>query len=174
VVDKILEFVLGILDLFRFWAIIMPYERGIVLRLGKFNRELCPGMHWLIPLGVDHLLHDNVVPRTLRLEPQSLVTSDGHSVSVTGVVTLRIAYIQKAILEVESVSHAIVDCCTAVIAERVTSSKREELHTEPFREQLKKECRKEGWAYGLEIQKAALADICPSRTIRLLSSRVGH
>ena len=173
-VDKLLEFFLGVLDLFRFWAVIEQYERGLILRLGRFTQEIGPGFHWILPFGVERVLHDNVVPRTHRLEPQSLMTADGKVITVTGVITARIANIQKALLEVEGVDHALVDCCTAAIAERVTSSLWEELSTEGFRERLMKECRKQGWKYGLEIERAQLADICPSRSIRLLSVKTGH
>lgn len=173
-IDKLIEFLISVLDLFKFWIVVEQYERGVVLRLGEFQREIGPGLHWAIPFGVDKTLHDNVVPRTLRLEPQSLMTNDGFTVTVTGVITARIANIQKALLEVEGVDHALVDCCTAAIAERVTSSNRGELHTEPFREKLMKECRKQGWRYGIEIERAQLADICPSRSIRLLSSKNIH
>lgn len=173
-IDKLIEFFLEILHLFKFWTVIEQYEAAVVLRLGTFQRELIPGFHWVIPLGIDRVLHDNIVPRTHRLEPQSLMTSDGKVITVTGVITARIANIQKALLEVEGVDHALVDCCTAAIAERVTSSTWEELTTEGFREKLMKECRKQGWKYGLEIERAQLADICPSRSIRLLSVRMGH
>lgn len=165
--DKLIDFILDVIDAFRFWQVIAEYQRAVVLRLGKFHSELDPGIHWIIPFGVDNVILDNVVPRTCRLNPQSLMTKDGKLVAVSGVITASIRHIRKAVLEVEGVDHALVDACTAAIAEHVTESTFEELRTEEFREKLTKACRSQAFRYGLEIIRVQLSDLSPCRVVRL-------
>jgi regulator of protease activity HflC (stomatin/prohibitin superfamily) len=172
-IDKLIDLIISIIDLFRFWQVIAAYQRGIVLRLGVFHRELEPGLHWIIPFGIDHVLDDNVVPRTVALGAQSLVTNDGHTVAVSPVVTARIRDIQKALLEVEGVDHALVDSCSAAVAEHVARSTWDELRAEASAKTLLKECRQQAFRYGIEIIRVQLAEITTCRVIRLHSA-TGH
>lgn len=166
-IDKLIDFLIGIIDLFRFWQIVDEYERGIVLRLGRFHREIGPGLHWQIPFGVDRPLVDNVVPRTINLGEQSLTTSDGKGVVISGVVTARIHSIKKSILEVESVDQALMDACGGEISSVVSAATWDELHTGALAEKLTDVCRKRGWRWGIEIIQVQLTDLTLARSIRL-------
>ncbi len=165
--DKLIDFVINIIDLFRFWHIIADYERGVVLRFGRFTKELDPGIHWVIPFGIDHVISDNIVPRTVALGSQSLMTKDGHTVAVSAIVTAKIRHIRKALLEVEGVDHALVDSCTAAVAAHVGASTWEQLRAVESGDVLTKECRRQAFQYGLEIQRVQLSDISLCRVIRL-------
>jgi regulator of protease activity HflC (stomatin/prohibitin superfamily) len=167
VIDKLIDLIVNFMDLFRFWQVINEYERGIVLRLGVFQRELEPGLHWVIPFHIDNVLHDNVVPRTVALGAQSLMTKDGVTVAVSGVVTARIRHIRKALLEVEGVDHALVDSCSAAVAEHVARATWDELRAVASGEALLKECRKQEFQYGIEILRVQLSDITTCRVVRL-------
>jgi regulator of protease activity HflC (stomatin/prohibitin superfamily) len=167
VIDKLIEFLVSILDLFRFWQVLNPYERGVQLRLGTFRRELGPGIHWVLPFRIDRVLHDNVVPRVVALGAQTLVTKDRQTIGVTAVVTASIRHIQKALLEVEGVDHALADACMAGVAAHVAASTWDELRTDECSERLTKACRAQAFRYGVEIHRVQLADLCPSRSIRL-------
>jgi len=166
-IDKLLDLIVNFIDLFRFWQVIKDYERGVVLRLGVFHQELAPGLHWIRPLGIDNVLIDNVVPRTVALGAQSLMTKDGVTVAVSAVVTAQIRYIRKALLEVEGVDHALVDSCSASVAEHVARSTWDELRATAGAETLLKECRKQAFQYGIEVSRVQLSDITTCRVIRL-------
>lgn len=166
-VDTFIELLLASLDLLRFWTVLHPYERGVKLRLGKFLHEVGPGIHWHWPMRVDIILSDNVVTRTVDLGGQSLYTKDGYGVTVKGVVTTSIKYIDKALLSVEGVDHALVDSCMATITRHVAGASWDELRTEDFADRLSTACRKRGWRYGLEIERVELTDLTRSRSIRL-------
>ena len=44
------------------WVTIGPEERGVVLRFGKRNREITPGLHFMLPFGFDTtVLEDDYV-----------------------------------------------------------------------------------------------------------------
>jgi hypothetical protein len=168
--DRLIDLLHATIKNFQFWVVILAYEKGVLLRLGKFHRELGPGLHWVRPFHIDHVLVDNVVTRTLHLGAQSLTTKDGKSIVVSAIVTLSIVDVKKALLEVESVEHAMQDACYAPIARHVDDCTWEMLHKEDAFEGLTKLCRRQAKRYGLEIERVQLADLAICRTYRTVNS----
>lgn len=125
------------------------------------------GLHWILPFGLDDVIVDNVVPRTVSLSAQSLTTSDGKQIVVSAVVTASIRHIRKALLEVEGVDHALMDSCYAAIAQSVAGAEWAALATNKFNEDLTKSCRAQAWRYGIEIERVQLSDLSMCRAIRL-------
>lgn len=173
-IDRLIDFLVGTLELFQFWVVVYEYERAVLLRLGRFVRVLEPGLHWCYPFHIDVAQHDNVVTRTHILNPQALTTRDGRTVSVTAVVTSNIRDIRKALLNVEGVSHALNDSCSAAVGAHVARCDWAELRTEPAAEDLTKECRKQAWRYGIEIERVQLTDLALCRVIRLHTASADH
>lgn len=166
--DKLFDFILSGVKLFQFWTVIHEFERGVLLHFGRYTgRELGPGLHWVWPFGVDHVLYDNVVTRTHILNPQALTTLDGRTISVTAVVTSNIRDIKKSMLEVEGVNHALNDACCAAVGAHVAACLWESLRTEPMADNLTKACRKAAWRYGIEIERVQLSDLALCKVIRL-------
>lgn len=165
--DRLLDLLLGAIDWFVPFKVLDPFQEGVVLRLGLCHRELGPGFHWVWPLGVEMVLVDNVVPRTVNLGAQSLTTRDAVAVVVGGVVTASISNIRKALLEVEGVDDALRDSCYGVIGQLVNSHTWDELHADDFAGKLTDACRKQASDYGIRIKRVQLSDLARMRAIRL-------
>lgn len=166
-IDKLIDFLISILDLFRFWDVIDDFSEGVVLRCGVFHRELKPGLHFIIPFCIEKVICDNVVPRTVKLGTQSLTTKDGRSVIVSGVVTARINNIRKALLEVEGMDDALKDSCGGEISRVIAESTWDQLHTGELSESLTQSCRKRGWRWGIEIMQVQMTDMTLAKSLRL-------
>lgn len=169
-IDRLMDFLTGCVKIFQFWALVYAYEEGVRMRLGKFKDVLGPGLHWCIPFHIDHVLVNNSVSRTVHLGAQSLTTKDGKSIVVTAVITLRIIDVKKALLEVESIDHAMMDACYAGITSHVSVSTWEQLHSEDAFENLTKLCRRQARRYGLEVERVQLSDLQICRTYRMVNS----
>jgi regulator of protease activity HflC (stomatin/prohibitin superfamily) len=167
VLDKLIDTFIHVWDSVKFWEIVLHYERGIRLRCGKFKALLDPGWHWKIPV-IDQIISDNVVTRTNNLSPQALQTSDGKSVQVSGILRFNIRDIQKAMLEVEGIDHAIRDIGYLVIAEAVQTNLYDTVRSADFGEPLTKSARKIGWRYGIEVEQLGLSDVSPAKTLVLV------
>ena len=165
--DRLIDALIQWASWFIPFVVLDAFQRGVVLRFGILHRELDPGFHWIIPCGVEHVLDDNVVPRTVNLQSQSLTTSDGVSVVVGGVVTASISSIRKAILEVEAVDDALRDSCLGVISQQVRASTWAQLQAVDFTTELTEACRKQASDYGIRIKRVQLSDIARVRAIRL-------
>jgi regulator of protease activity HflC (stomatin/prohibitin superfamily) len=168
--DRLIDFLLSCLGLFKFWIVLAPYEQGVLVRLGKFIRVLDPGMHWVIPLNIDHVYYEHVVPRTHELRPESVTSADGKSVSFTAVITFQVRRVEKALLEVEDVGHAVVDACCGEIGRVLRSATWSEMMDESMLEKLTSACRKKAFKWGIEVIQVQLAGIAIARNIRLIQN----
>lgn len=166
--DRLFDALVQCAEWFKVFAVVDAFERGVVLRWGRFHREVGPGPVLCIPFGVDHVLVDNVVTRTVDLKPQSLTTKDGKTLTVRAVVTASIRDVRKALLEVENMDHALIDSCTAAVADFVEGKTWDELRSGGRTDELTKACRPNCLRrYGVEIERVQLGDFALCRVIRL-------
>lgn len=85
--------------------IINQYERGVVLRLGKYSRTLSPGFRVIIPY-IDKMIKVDVRTTPMDIPKQEVITRDNVSVNVDAVVYARVIDAQKAVLETTSYKYA--------------------------------------------------------------------
>lgn len=81
-------------QLFVWWVVVEPWERALRVRLGSKTIELQPGFHWKIPY-VDAIYRQSVRLRCSKLEVQTLTTSDGKTVTLSGNVSYCIEDVSK-------------------------------------------------------------------------------
>ncbi len=80
---------------------VAEWERGVLLRLGKFNRTLQPGISWVIP-GIDEV--SDIVDMRIRstsFSAEKALTSDTVPVNVDAVLFWVVTDAEKAVTEVE-------------------------------------------------------------------------
>ncbi|MDR3308202.1 MAG: SPFH/Band 7/PHB domain protein [Coriobacteriales bacterium] len=65
--------------------IIRPYEKGVVERLGKYQRTWDPGLHLLIPF-LDRVTKVDMRENVVDVPPQEVITKDNVAVTVDAVV----------------------------------------------------------------------------------------
>lgn len=164
--ERIFDFIAGMWEGLLPFTVIHQFEEGVVLRLGKFNRTLKPGLHLVWPV-IEFVMTDAVVVRTEMLGHQSLVTSDGKQVIVNTVVTSKIFDIEAALLRVEGVDDALTDACSGTVAAMVQQATWDELIDHEFNEALTEECGEKAAMFGILITNVQLCDLTTSKTIRL-------
>jgi regulator of protease activity HflC (stomatin/prohibitin superfamily) len=171
VFERIFEFLTQFAELFKFWEVIHPYEGGLVLRLGIYNRDLKPGYNWIIPFGFEHTITEYTVKRTSRVHSMSTDTKDGVTIGFEAVVTWKIHDLKKSLLEVSGLKDAIADCCMGVIGTALSEWTYEEIRHGKLVEELSTACRKQGWSWGIEVIRVQLAGVARARNLRLLQDQ---
>lgn len=166
--ERLIDLLVQFIELFRFWHVIDPYQEGLVLRLGKFNRRLKPGLNWLIPMAIERSMDMHVIPAIHSLGDESVSTKDGKSVGFHATVTYRIKDVEKALLEVYDCNHAVLDACAGEIGRVLRESTWEEIQQPDILDKMTAACRKRGFRYGIEIMSVQLAGAALCRTIRLM------
>src|SRR5881628_3347644 len=85
--------------------VISQYEKGLVLRLGRYRSTVGPGLTFLMPV-VEGLLKVDMRERVINVEPQKVITKDNVSVVVDAVIYYRISDPVKATFEAQNFAYA--------------------------------------------------------------------
>ncbi len=87
--------------------LVQEWERGIVLRLGRYHREIVPGISWLIP-GLDRTIaHVDMRIRSSTFSAERTLTKDTVPVNVDAVLFWIVTDAKKAVLEVEGFANTV-------------------------------------------------------------------
>lgn len=165
--DRLFDFLLQFLSLFRFWAVIDTFDQAVLLRFGRVKRVLEPGFHWVCPLALDEVLRDCVEPRSVRLPEQSLTTQDGVSVVLTAVVDWQIEDIRPALTRVENLDASVESAVAGVIGDIVAYTDWEVMQGDEFFEQLAVATRTRTKPWGVWVIRVQFADLTVARSMRL-------
>jgi regulator of protease activity HflC (stomatin/prohibitin superfamily) len=95
----ILAFILLII-LARSARIVHQYEKGLVLRLGKYHATVTSGLTFLAPL-IDELMKVDMREQVINVEPQKVITRDNVTVTVDAVIYYRVVDPMRAKFEVQ-------------------------------------------------------------------------
>ncbi|MBM3246710.1 MAG: SPFH/Band 7/PHB domain protein, partial [Candidatus Omnitrophica bacterium] len=85
-------YLLGIVAIVVFFMgirIVRPTHRGLVERLGKYNRFAMPGFNWVIPI-MEFLYQVNVTEQMVDAEPQEIITNDNLNARVDAQVYFKV------------------------------------------------------------------------------------
>lgn len=168
--EKLWEILKEFMSICRPCVVLMPYERGVLTRLGIIKYEMEPGFHWCWPFHIDVVHFLNVVAHVEHITNLATITKDGKQVSCEAIVTYRISDIRKALFEVEHLRDAILDTCAGVIGTTLCGQTWEDLWGGAGAEAVTAACRKRGWKYGIEVQSVQLTGLAQARTVRLTGS----
>jgi regulator of protease activity HflC (stomatin/prohibitin superfamily) len=102
------------------WAIIAPWEQGLRVRNGKRLTFLGPGIHLKLPI-IDTIYVQSVRMRISGLPRQTVTTSDGQTVTVTGSVGYAIGSIQRLYDTLHHPEDAVQNLAKGLISSYVSS-----------------------------------------------------
>ena len=97
--------VLGLVTLAKTARIVAQYERGLVMRLGKYSGGVSPGLHFLVPF-IEDMIRVDMRERVINVEPQKVITKDNVSVTVDAVVYYKVVDPVKAEFEIQDFGYA--------------------------------------------------------------------
>ena len=166
--DKLIDLLVQWWEMLNPFFIIRDYQEGVLLRFGKYKKNLLPGVHLKIPF-VDEVMEQHTVVTTLSLPSQSLYTSDKVNLVAKGVIKYKISDIKTFLLEVFDAKDALSDMTQSIIKEIVMDKSLNECINSELDAILTKKVRVEARRWGVEIQKVTLTDLAPIRSFRLIN-----
>ena len=92
---------IALVSLARSARVVKQYEKGLVLRLGRYRHTVDSGLTFLVPM-VEGLISVDMRERVIMVEPQKVITKDNVSVTVDAVIYYRISDPVKATFEVQN------------------------------------------------------------------------
>lgn len=81
--------------------IVSQYEKGLILRLGKYHATADSGLTFLTPL-VDEIIKVDMREQVINVEPQKVITRDNVTVIVDAVIYYRVVDPMRAKFEVQN------------------------------------------------------------------------
>lgn len=139
---------------------------------GSKAKELAPGLHMWWPI-VSEVEEIPVARQTVNLPTQVLVTKNGKTMAIGGVVVYSIKSAIDAIVRNYDHDETLRDVAMTAITEVVVNHTFDELMSAlrggSLERELTKKARRRLKAFGFEVDRCALTDITPCRAIRLLS-----
>src|SRR5258705_12978376 len=85
--------------------IVKQYEKGLVMRLGKYRATVGSGLTFLTPL-IEDLITVDMREKVINVDPQKVITKDNVSVTVDAVVYYKVIDPVKAEFEIQNFAYA--------------------------------------------------------------------
>ncbi|NHI03805.1 hypothetical protein DYY67_0875 [Candidatus Nitrosotalea sp. TS] len=106
-----------------FLMIIKQYERAVILRLGKYNRQVGPGVQTRLPFA-DNILVVDVREKVSEFKAERMLTKDNVPVTIDAILRYRIIEqrAKDAILNVENFNQMIQQVSQTTLRNNIGSS----------------------------------------------------
>lgn len=148
------------------------WERGVVLRLGKFQSVKGPGMLYIVPF-IDNVRFVDLRLLTLNIPSQQVITKDNVPAAIDGVLFFLVDDAEKAVIKIQDFAFAIAQYAQATLRDVVGGLSLDELLSE--REQIQRQIadvveeRIKDW--GLHMDSIRLQDIEMPEDLKRIMSR---
>src|ERR1041385_4248230 len=97
--------IFGLVLLARSARIVNQYEKGIVMRMGKYHNLVSSGLAIIMPL-TDSIIRVDMREQVISVPPQKLITKDNVTVEVDAVVYYKVVDPVKSQFEVQDLGYA--------------------------------------------------------------------
>ena len=151
-------------------TIMTVYEAGLRFTFGKYIKDITNGWFWWIPL-FQRIQWMDIQTQVVDLRSQSVRTSDGQSVIVSGAIQYSVKDVRKAILNVQNVDTALEKLALGIILEFVKSKTVDECHDiEALKKEILRGIKEAAQGWGLKIERVFITDLDKTINIRLLTN----
>ena len=140
----------------------------LVERLGKYNRQLSPGLSLVIP-GLERVVsHESLKERVLDIPPQQCITRDNVSIEVDAVVYWQLLEHPRAYYAVDNLQAAMVNLVLTQIRAEMGKLDLDETFTtrSEVNDVLLKELDLATDPWGVKVTRVELRDIKPTQGVQ--------
>lgn len=170
IVVTVVIFLMGI-------RIVRPTHRGLIERLGKYNRFAEAGFHWIIPI-IENLYQVNVTEQMVDAEPQEIITNDNLNARVDAQVYFKVksdeASVKASQYNVNNYQWQIVNLARTTLRNIIGTLTLKSANSErgKINAELHKTLCDETINWGLEIVRTELKEIDPPKDVQETMNKV--
>ena len=157
--------------------VIRPTHRGLVERLGKYNRYCNPGLHLIIP-GLERLFQVDVREVLVEAQPQTIITNDNLNAKVDAQVYLKVKSDEENVkasqYNVINYENQIVNLARTTLRNIIGTLTLKSANSERGRinEELRGTLKTETASWGIEILRTELKEIDPPVDVQETMNKV--
>jgi regulator of protease activity HflC (stomatin/prohibitin superfamily) len=157
--------------------IIRPTHRGLIERLGKYNRYGQPGFNWIIPI-IEHLYRINITEQMVNAEPQEIITFDNLNAKVDAQVYFRIRAdedsVKRSVYNVNNYYVQIVNLARTTLRNIIGTMTLKSANSDrsTINSDLLKTLSMETSHWGLDVVRTELKEIDPPKDVQETMNKV--
>jgi regulator of protease activity HflC (stomatin/prohibitin superfamily) len=157
--------------------IVRPTHRGLIERLGKYNRFAMPGFHWIIP-GIEKMFQVNITEKMINAEPQEIITNDNLNAKVDAQVYFKIKSdednVKSSQYNVNSIEYQIVNLARTTLRNIIGTMTLKSANSERGRinKELHTNLVGETSHWGIEIIRTELKEIDPPKDVQETMNKI--
>ncbi|MCK9243832.1 MAG: SPFH/Band 7/PHB domain protein [Candidatus Marinimicrobia bacterium] len=157
--------------------IIRPTHRGLIERLGKYNRFAGPGFHWIIPI-IEKMYQVNVTEQMVDAEPQEIITNDNLNARVDAQVYFKVKIDEESVknsqYNVNDYQWQIVNLARTTLRNIIGTLTLKSANSErgKINSELHKTLKEETSSWGIEIVRTELKEIDPPKDVQETMNKV--
>ena len=157
--------------------VVRPTTRGLVERLGKYQRLALPGFNWVIPV-VNRMFLVNVTEVMVNAEPQEIITSDKLNARVDAQVYFKVKSDEESVknsqYSVNAYQYQIVNLARTTLRNIIGTLTLKSANSErgKINSELQRIMRDETTHWGIEIVRTELKEIDPPQDVQETMNKV--
>lgn len=157
--------------------IVRPTHRGLIERMGRYQRFANPGFHWIIPI-IDSLYQVNVTEQMVDAEPQEIITFDNLNARVDAQVYFKVKpdedSVKNSQYNVNNYQYQIVNLARTTLRNIIGTLTLKSANSErgKINQELHLTLEKETGTWGLEIVRTELKEIDPPKDVQDTMNKV--
>jgi regulator of protease activity HflC (stomatin/prohibitin superfamily) len=172
--------ILIIIAVFLFFSgirIIRPTHRGLIERLGKYNRYANPGFHWIIPV-IEKMYRVNTTEQMVDADPQEIITNDNLNARVDAQVYFKVKTDEESVknstynvnnykLQIVSLARTTLRNIIGTLTLKSANSERGKINAD-----LHRTLKEETQSWGIDIVRTELKEIDPPKDVQETMNKV--
>ena len=157
--------------------IVRPTHRGLIERLGKYNRFAEPGFHWIIPV-IENMYQVNITEQMIDAEPQEITTNDNLNARVDAQVYFKVKSdeesVKSSLYHVNNIQWQIVNLARTTLRNIIGTLTLKSANSErgKINQGLHTTLREETANWGIEIVRTELKEIDPPKDVQETMNKV--
>ena len=157
--------------------IVRPTHRGLIERLGKYNRFAMPGFHYIIPV-VEKMYQVNITEKMVNAEPQEIITNDNLNAKVDAQVYFKIKSDEDSVkcsqYNVNSIEYQILNLARTTLRNIIGTLTLKSANSERGRinKELHTTLLAETSHWGIEIIRTELKEIDPPKDVQETMNKI--
>ena len=157
--------------------IVRPTHRGLIERLGRYQRFAKPGFNWIIP-GIDKLYRINVTEIMVDAQPQEIITNDNLNARVDAQVYFKVKCDEESVknsqYNVNNYQWQIVNLARTTLRNIIGTLTLKSANSErgKINSELQRTLRTETASWGIDIVRTELKEIDPPKDVQETMNKV--
>jgi len=157
--------------------IVRPTHRGLIERLGRYNRFAHPGFSWIIP-GIETMRQINITEMMVDAAPQEIITNDNLNARVDAQVYFRVKEDEPSVkasqYNVNNFQWQIVNLARTTLRNIIGTLTLKSANSErgKINDELLKTLSAEAARWGIDIVRTELKEIDPPKDVQETMNKV--